>query len=239
MPLEGDLSMLCLANCYDLVTILCKAEENLNVAPAFRAIKYCSDISPKKVTHPTTCQDNDYISPLRHLMPQTYNKAAYFGKYQAVVGVSLLPSNTIKEQRPKVYKQVPNSLSLGFPDVNYVDSDYEHLDYLDLAMYEDKNVFLRNHHKAVRTHKNRSRRTTTRNIITGPRHKNQNAEHNPTRIPTCRFGTRRLLDHPRDDLRNQVCWYHDSWWNRRRRDLACQRPPIWSLSWVMEGYGFL
>ena len=147
--------------------------------------------------------------------------------------------NSLSRHMSQTYTQVPNSLSLGFLDVNYVNSDYGHLDYLHIAIYEDNNTFLRTHRKAARAHRNRSRRTTTKDTTNEAGKKNQNAEHNPSRVPTCKFGTRRLLDHPRDDLKNQVCWYHDAWRNRRRRNLACQRPPMWGLSWVTEGCGSL
>ena len=234
MPLGGDISILRLTNCYNLATILRKAEKNQTLTPTFRVMEYSSDISPKKVTHPTICPNNDCVSSSSRRMSQV----AHFIEDQAFIGVPLVPSLTTKEQRPKVYKQVPNSLSLGFLDINCVKSDYEHLDYLDLAIYEENNTSLLTHRKSARAHRNRSRRTTTCDTINGAGKKNQNAEHNPPRISTCKFGTRRLLDHARDDLKNQVCWYHNSWWNRRRRDLACQRPPMWGLAWVMEGCGF-
>jgi hypothetical protein len=78
----------------------------------------------------------------------------------------------------------------------------------------------------LRTHGGKARRGKKQNKRAGTaHHKKMQEENKPmTRadsLPTCRYGSRRMLDQVGENWVDQVCWFHAQ--NAERRDQDCQR----------------
>ena len=75
---------------------------------------------------------------------------------------------------------------------------------LDLATYNNPLQYVRTHkpHGKLKQKKN-ARRMSTEHRKNGPPVAMRDGK-----LPRCRVGTRRMLDHPRDDLERKICWFH-------------------------------
>jgi len=78
------------------------------------------------------------------------------------------------------------------------------IDALDLATYNNPLQYVRTHkaHGKLKQKKN-ARRMSTEHRKNGPPVAMRDGK-----LPRCRVGTRRMLDHPRDDLERKICWFH-------------------------------
>ena len=79
---------------------------------------------------------------------------------------------------------------------------------LDLAVHDNDLLDLLRPHKGGQGKLNqRKNKRYSKNIIKVWQEEYQLAMKEP-RLPRCRFGTRRRLNHPRDDLARHMCWFH-------------------------------
>ena len=111
----------------------------------------------------------------------------------------------VDENKDEDEDEDPNEDPNGDPNEAEALTIPYHITALDLATPDNPFQLLRTHAHPSGKH---AKKLNDRRMSTEHRKHGAPGFARKIRLPRCRFGTRRMLDHPRDDPPREVCWFH-------------------------------
>lgn len=193
--------------------------------PVIRPVNYKGERCPDKRTHPKL-RDHGLNRCNSTSQPSSPHKA----------GPSRSPSPSPPEQphptfpnnsdKDPVISYIIKALDLSVSRQHYLPARTTLPDALPFLRTHGSNDKEKNTKRTKKKYKN-SRQTSKHSTKTITKNKtwalnNKTAATRENKKPKCKYGNRRKLDHPRDDVKGKVCWFHKSKRGEDRKDENCR-----------------